>query len=139
MNYKNNKLIDDKIMQQYNNEYFPKNNLNQNPLLNQNTVYHGRLFIKNGLSWTLIPTAVLTRQGLIDHSVQSMTKVKAKLEIVHQNTYFLKITTSIVQDHIFGCEKNEQLGWLCSIIWVKMVSMNRYTDRYVEFNGNIQG
>lgn len=83
-------------MQQYKNEYFPKNDLNRNPPLDQNTIYHGRLFRKNNLSWTQFPIAVLTRQILIDHSVQSMTKVKLKLEIVHQNTYFLKITTSMV-------------------------------------------
>lgn len=68
-----------------------------------------------------------------------MTKVKVKLDTTHQNTSFLKITTSMTQDHFFGCYQKEQLEWLCSIIWVKMASVNKYSDRFAEFNGLIEG
>lgn len=74
--------------------------------LDENAVYHGKLFKRVGFSWTEYPQAILTRHQLLDMSVQSMTKVKVKMDATHQNTSFLKITTFMTQDHFFGCYQN---------------------------------
>ena len=51
----------------------------------------------------------------------------------------MKITMHNSDDHFYGCYKQEQCDWFCSIIWAKMALANKTPDRYAEFNGYIEG
>ncbi len=62
-------------------------------------------------------------------SITSMTKIKVKMDVTHQNTCFLKITLNNTQDHFYGCYKGEQLDWLCNIVWAKMRLSNKAADK----------
>ena len=68
-----------------------------------------------------------------------MTKLKIKTDVAHHNSCFMKVTMNNTEDHFYGCYKNQQADWFCSIIWAKMALMGKMPDRFAPFTGFIEG